>query len=102
MANMTPPLAPATDVRRPEDSITRSESICALARLLLDWRVDCERHLRTLTCLQRWLERVRCSAAGDGECELLIQEMGRLLREKPPMHEDWTRQAESHLSSINR
>jgi len=73
----------------------------ALAGLLLDWRVDCERHLRTLTCLQRWLERVRSGAASEGECDLLIQEMGRLLREQPPTHEDWTRQAQSHLSRIS-
>ena len=74
----------------------------ALAALLLDWRAECERHLHSLTCIQRWLERVRCGAAGDGERELLLQEMGRLLREAPPRHDDWTRQAESHLNSIVR
>jgi hypothetical protein len=55
----------------------------ALATLLLDWRVDCERHLRALTCIQRWLERVR-GLANDGERDLLIQEMGMVLREAPP------------------
>jgi len=87
-------------MRASEDVSSRAESINALATLLLDWRVDCERHLRTLTCIQCWLERVRCGAAGDGERELLIQEMGRLLREAPPKHEDWARQAEGHLNNV--
>ena len=99
---MTPPLAPAADQCAPDTAFARAESMNALATLLLDWRVDCERHLRTLTCLQRWLERVRCGAAGGGECELLLQEMGRLLREAPPKHDDWTRQAETHLNNITR
>jgi hypothetical protein len=97
---MTPPLAPSPDLPKTEESFARSESICALAGLLLDWRVDCERHLRTLTCLQRWLERVRNGGASDGECDLLIQEMGRLLGEQPPAHDEWTRQAVSHLQRI--
>jgi hypothetical protein len=101
---MTPPLAPAADLRAPDNAnaIARAESMNSLATLLLDWRVDCERHLRTLTCIQRWLERVRCGAAGEGECELLLQEMGRLLREAPPKHDDWTHQAETHLNNIAR
>lgn len=99
---MTPPLAPTADLCAPDNAIARAEAMNALATLLLDWRVDCERHLRTLTCLQRWLERVRCGAAGEGECELLLQEMGRLLREAPPKHEEWTRQAEAHLNNIAR
>jgi len=99
---MTPPLAPASDLRASEDATLRLESMSALASLLLDWRVDCERHLRALTSMQRWLERVRCGATGDGERELLLQEMGRLLHEAPPKHEDWTRQAETHLNSIAR
>jgi hypothetical protein len=72
----------------------------ALASLLLDWRVDCERHLRALTCIQRWLERVRCGTAAAGERELLIQEMGRLLREAPPRHDDWALQAERYLNNL--
>ena len=99
---MTPPLAPAADLRALDNVTARAESMNALATLLLDWRVDCERHLRTLTCIQRWLERVRCGAAGAGECELLLQEMGRLLREAPPKHDDWTHQAETHLNNIAR
>ena len=88
-------------MRAADDVSSRAESINALATLLLDWRVDCERHLRTLTCIQCWLERVRCGDAGDGERELLIQEMGRLLREAPPKHEDWARQAEGHLNHVS-
>ena len=95
---MTPPLAPASDVGVPDGVNTRAESMTALAGLLLDWRVDCERHLRSLTCMQRWLERVRSGTAGDGECDLLIQEIGRLLRETPPNHEEWTRRAETYLN----
>ena len=98
---MTPPLAPAADLRASEDVIPRSEAINALAALLLDWRVDCERHLRALTSIQRWLERVRCGAAGEGERDLLLQEMGRLLTEAPPRHDDWARQAEAHLNNIS-
>lgn len=99
---MTPPLAPGSDLRATEDVTFRLESLNALAALLLDWRVDCERHLRALTSMQRWLERVRCGAAGDGERDLLLQEVGRLLREAPPKHDDWTRQAETHLDNITR
>src|SRR5712691_12397825 len=89
---MTPPLAPAADLPALDNVSARADSMNALAMLLLDWRVDCERHLRTLTCIQRWLERVRCGLASDGERDLLIQEMVRLLRETPPQHEDWARQ----------
>jgi hypothetical protein len=99
---MTPPLAPASDLRASEDFTLHLDSMNALAGLLLDWRVDCERHLRALTSIQRWLERVRCGAAGDGERELLLQEIGRLLHEAPPRHDDWTRQAEAHLNNIAR
>lgn len=109
---MTPPLAPVADLRvhldaempprltAAEDMSLRSDSISSLAALLLDWRVDCERHLRALTNLQRWLERVRCGAASEGECDLLLQEMGRLLREAPPNHDDWTHRAETYLNRI--
>src|SRR5512132_844115 len=102
---MTPPLAPTADLRAhldaeapsrakaAEDAALRSESMNALAALLLDWRVDCERQLRGLTSMQRWLERVRCGAAAEGERELLLQEVGRLLGEAPPNNTDWTRQA---------
>jgi len=62
---MTPPLAPAADLRASEDVIPRSDSMNELAAMLLDWRADCERHLRSLTCIQRWLERVRCGAASE-------------------------------------
>jgi hypothetical protein len=109
---MTPPLAPsaedlALDAEMPrtetnDDVTSRSGSMNALAALLLDWRVDCERHLRGLTNMQRWLERVRCGAAADGERELLLQEMGRVLRETPPDHHDWTREAEAHLKRLTR
>lgn len=111
---MTPPLAPVADLRShldaeppsrgkaAEDLALRSESMTALAALLLDWRVDCERQLRGLTNIQRWLERVRCGAAADGERELLLQEMGRLLREEPPRNDDWTRQAETYLNNLRR
>jgi hypothetical protein len=111
---MTPPLAPAVDTHaRPaaeapigakaaDDLTSRAESLNALAALLLDWRVDCERHLRGLTSMQRWLERVRCGAADAGERDLLLQEVGRLLRETPPGNADWIRQAEGHLSSVTR
>jgi len=74
----------------------------ALATLLLDWRVECERQLRALTSIHRWLERVRCGGAVDGERELLIQEMGRLLQEPSPNHEDWTHQAKAYLSKLTR
>ena len=99
---MTPPLAPAADLHVPDTSRVFSDSICGLATLLLDWRADCERHLRALTSIQRWLERVRCGAATDGERELLIQEMGRLLQEPPPDHDDWTRRAETYLDGLTR
>jgi hypothetical protein len=99
---MTPPLAPAIDLHVSETASSRSESINGLAALLLEWRVECERHLRALTSIQRWLEHVRCGAAADGERELLLQEMGRLLQEPPPDHEDWTRRAETYLSDLTR
>jgi hypothetical protein len=106
---MTPPLAPVADLavdaqslcaKATEDGASRSESINALAALLLDWRVDCERHLRGLTNLQRWLERVRCSDAGDGERELLLQEMGRVLHEAAPKNDHWQREAETYLNRL--
>jgi len=62
--------------------------------------VECERHLRALTSIQRWLERVRCGAAADGERELLIQEMGRLLHEPPPNHDEWIQRAETLLNKL--
>jgi hypothetical protein len=111
---MTPPLAPAADlpaaldVEAPTGAkeadllASPSETMTALAALLLDWRVDCERHLRGLTSLQRWLERVRCAAAGDGERDLLLQEMGRVLHEAQPKNDDWTRQAETYLKNLTR
>jgi hypothetical protein len=99
---MTPPLAPAADLPAALDVDLRSDSMNALAALLLDWRVDCERHLRGLTNLQRWLERIRCGAAAEGERELLLQEMGRLLRESPPNNDDWMRQAVAYLNNLTR
>ena len=106
---MTPPLAPAADLDVSLDAeapsgvnASRSDSMNALAALLLDWRADCERQLRGLTNIQRWLERIRCGAAADGECELLLQEMARLLHETPPKNEEWTCQAERYLSSLTR
>lgn len=100
MGGMTPPLAPAADLRPVEDLVARADSITALAALLLEWRADCERQLRGLTNLQRWLERIRSNASGDGERELLLQEMERLLGEAPPQNDDWTRQARTHLDKI--
>lgn len=99
---MTPPLAPVLDPQVPDTSRSRSESMCGLAGLLLDWRAECEQHLRALTSIQRWLERVRCGAAGEGERDLLIQEMGRLLQERAPDHENWTRRAETYLNNLSR
>src|SRR5258705_2687186 len=98
---MTPPLAPASDLRASDDVTPRLESMNALAALLLDWRVDCERHIRALTSIQRWLDPVRCGPAGDGEPELLLQEIGRLLPEAPPEHDDWTRRPETHLNNTS-
>ena len=107
---MTPPLAPTAELDAALRSLDAeapsgakaSESMNALAALLLDWRADCERQLRGLTNIQRWLERIRCGAAGEGERELLLQEMARLLHEAPPKNEEWTRQAEMYLSSLTR
>ena len=99
---MTPPLAPTADLPVSDTSRSRADSMCGLASLLLDWRVECERHLRALTSIQRWLEHVRCGGAADGERELLIQEMGRLLHEAPPNHAEWTRRAETYLSNMKR
>ena len=109
MWGMTPPLAPIADLRISlaaesakvaEDIASPSVSMTALAALLLDWRVDCERHLRGLTNLQRWLERVRCGDAGEGERELLLQEMGRVLHEGTPKNDDWQREAEKYLNRL--
>jgi hypothetical protein len=99
---MTPPLAPGTDVRALEELLSRTDAMNALAGLLLDWRVECERHLRSLTNIQRWVERIRSGTAGDGECDLLIQEIGRVLAEAPPRHTEWTHQAHTHLRNITR
>src|SRR4030095_5110313 len=99
---MTPPLAPVVDPEVSDTSRSRSDWIGGLASLLLDWRVECERHLRALTSIQRWLERVRCGAAADGERELLIQEIGRLLQAPSPNHEEWTRRAETYLNNLRR
>jgi|SRR5678816_3910804 hypothetical protein len=98
---MTPPLAPTVDPQVPDTLRSRSDSMSSLASLLLDWRVECERHLRALTSIQRWLEHVRCGAAVDGERELLIQEMGRLLQQPAPDHEEWTRRAEIYLTKLS-
>ena len=98
---MTPPLAPVVDPQVSDTSRSRSESMSSLASVLLDWRVECERHLRALTSIQRWLEHVRCGAAADGERELLIQEMGRLLQQPAPDHEEWTRRAETYLDKLS-
>jgi hypothetical protein len=97
---MTPPLAPVVDPQVADTTRSRSDSMCGLASLLLDWRVECERHLRALTSIQRWLERVRCGSAAEGERELLIQEMGRLLQEPTPNHEEWIRRAEVYLNKL--
>ena len=99
---MTPSLAPVVDPQVSDTSRSRADSICGLASLLLDWRVECERHLRALTSIQRWLEHVRCGAAGEGERDLLVQEMGRLLQEPTPNHEEWTRRAETYLKNLSR
>jgi hypothetical protein len=99
---MTPPLAPVVDPQVSDTSRSQSDSMSSLATLLLDWRVECERHLRALTSIQRWLEHVRCGAAAEGERELLIQEMGRLLQQRPPDHDEWTRRAETYLSNLSR
>ena len=98
---MTPPLAPVVDPQVADTSRSRSDSMSSLASLLLDWRVECERHLRALTSIQRWLEHVRCGAAAEGERELLIQEMGRLLQQPAPDHQDWTRRAETYLNNLS-
>ena len=98
---MTPPLAPVVDPQVADTSRSRSDSMSGLASLLLDWRVECERHLRALTSIQRWLEHVRCGAAAEGERELLIQEMGRLLQQPAPDHQDWTRRAETYLNNLS-
>ena len=97
---MTPPLAPNVDLHVADPTRLHSESMSGLSALLLDWRVECERHLRALTSIQRWLERVRSGAAGDGERELLIQEMGRLLHDPPPDHQEWTRRADAYLNKL--
>jgi hypothetical protein len=110
---MTPPLAPSAgldaELRCLEAGAlagakadVRQDSMNALAALLLDWRVDCERQLRGLTNVQRWLERIRCGAAAEGERDLLLQEIGRLLHDAPPKNEEWLRQAEAYLSSLTR
>jgi hypothetical protein len=98
---MTPPLAPNVDLHVADPTRLHSESMSGLSALLLDWRVECERHLRALTSIQRWLERVRCGAAGDGERELLLQEMGRLLHEPLPDHQEWTRRADMYLNNLS-
>lgn len=98
---MTPPLAPGIDPQVTDTSRSCSDSMSSLASLLLDWRVECERHLRALTSIQRWLEHVRCGAAGDGERELLLQEMGRLLQQPAPDHGEWTRRAETYLNNLS-
>jgi hypothetical protein len=50
-----------------------------------------------LTNLQRWLERVPLRAAARRERELLLQRWGAWLREAPPKHDDWMREAETQL-----
>jgi hypothetical protein len=68
---MTPPLSPERT-----DSIGCTQE---LATVLLDWRADCERRLRTLTAVQRYLEHVRSPVVTSGERALLLQEIARLV-----------------------
>ena len=50
-----------------------------LALALFDLRAVYEAHLRTLTCMQRNLERIRRPGSVAGEAELLLGEMARHL-----------------------
>jgi len=103
---MSPPLALAPngldDTGISQADVPSAPSFEALAALLFEWRVESERHLRALTSVQQWLERVRCSSSAAGERELLLQEIGRYL-EGPPCsvdYERWRRVAVSYLSTV--
>jgi hypothetical protein len=50
-----------------------------LALALFDLRAAYEAHLRTLTCMQRNLERIRRPGSVAGEADLLLGEMARHL-----------------------
>jgi hypothetical protein len=50
-----------------------------LALALFDLRAAYEAHLRTLTCMQRNLERIRRPGSMAGEADLLLGEMARHL-----------------------
>lgn len=64
----------------------------ALAAVLLDWRVDYEGQLRTLTSIQRYVEKVRSPSAPAGERALLLQEISRLLATMTSA-DDWRQRA---------
>src|SRR2546422_9769017 len=60
---MTPPLAPAADLRALDNVTARAESMNALATLLLDWRGGGGERLRAPPPLPRWVEGgPRCAA----------------------------------------
>jgi hypothetical protein len=97
-AGVTPPTAPAvvaTTVEIPSEQIRLASSahLEALAGLLFDWRVECEGHLRVLTAIQRYVERVRSPSIGTGERTLLLQEISRLLATPSSSPDEWRQRA---------
>jgi len=95
---VTPVTAPAAVTSSPQPTAEKLEvastaHVETLAAVLFDWRVECEEHLRVLTCIQRYLERIRSPAVGAGERGLLLQEISRLLASSVSAPEDWRQRA---------
>ena len=93
---MTPPLLPSASAVATVDAATdlpmslgrpatqRSvdpDRLEALALALFDVRAAYEADLRALTAMQRYLERLRSERTSQGERELLLGEIARLLDE---------------------
>ena len=73
------PAATADDRPTEHLRVAASAHLDALVGVLFDWRLECEGHLRMLTSIQRYVEKVRSPNVSTGERALLLQEISRLL-----------------------
>ena len=79
-ATLQPPLdatAPAPDTE--SEGAPAARHIDALVAAVLDLGCGYEHALRTILCIHRLLERVRCCGPASPEGTLLVQEMSRYL-----------------------
>ncbi len=78
--------------------VTRWEEIGQLATSLFDLRAAYEANLRTLTVMQRSLERIRRVDALAGEADLLLGEMARHLAQLEGAHAEIA----THVVTVDR